>query len=423
MRVANVLAFLVGVSLFTQIDAASLLRGGLLPSLRRVPPRFRLKCTVSDATSTVPDISLEPPPPPSGREIRNFALPALGLWLSSPLLSLIDTSAVGLAAPPSLSATQLAALGPATTLCDGTQYLFAFLNVATTSLYASELARSERAGLTRGSQAAEDVVWLACRIALTCGVAAMLLLLLACVPMLTLYIGADTAANTALLASAVNYVRVRILSLPAALLGSVLSAALLGARDSLTPLLSTGVASAVNVLGDVLCVAALRKGLAGAAAATLFAQYAGTAALLRAVRARIVPRGGLGLNPLQLQRAPEASSPQEAGPLGTPSTESAASSISVRGFLRFAAPVLTLVLGKLVCFGFMTSAAARLGEVPLAVHQLTLSTYFFLRRAPAAFAPQPGRQFALLNTLSYRPPMQQARISSTCLQFYVAVLM
>ena len=46
----------------------------------------------------------------------------------------------------------------------------------------------------------------------------------------------------------------------------------------------------------------------------------------------------------------------------------------VSQFLGFAAPVLTLILGKLACFGFMTHVAAALGEVPLAAHQLTLAT-------------------------------------------------
>lgn len=34
---------------------------------------------------------------------------------------------------------------------------------------------------------------------------------------------------------------------------------------------------------------------------------------------------------------------------------------------------------QIVCFGFMTRAAAGLGEVSLACHQLTLSAFFFLR--------------------------------------------
>ena len=51
---------------------------------------------------------------PTVRDILKFAIPAIGIWLCGPLLSLIDTSAVGL-----LSGTaQLAALNPAITVTD-----------------------------------------------------------------------------------------------------------------------------------------------------------------------------------------------------------------------------------------------------------------------------------------------------------------
>ena len=46
-----------------------------------------------------------------------------------------------------------------------------------------------------------------------------------------------------------------------------------------------------------------------------------------------------------------------------------ASRVSARSFLVFALPVLTLIVGKISAFGFMTHAAAGLGRVPLATHQ------------------------------------------------------
>lgn len=87
-----------------------------------------------------------PPPQPNGAAIRKFVLPAILLWIGSPILSLIDTATVGLSAPFNEGATQLAALGPSTTFCDGTSYLFAFLNVATTNLYAAQMAKASTAG-------------------------------------------------------------------------------------------------------------------------------------------------------------------------------------------------------------------------------------------------------------------------------------
>lgn len=125
------------------------------------------------------------PPLPTMSAYRKFALPCLGLWVSGPLLSLVDTGFVGLSGSSAKSAEQLAALGPATTFFDGATYLFAFLNVATTNLYASARAQSGD-----DSPKAESVVRTAARVALYCGVGLMVLLFACARPLLALYIGA-----------------------------------------------------------------------------------------------------------------------------------------------------------------------------------------------------------------------------------------
>jgi len=51
---------------------------------------------------------------PSVRQILQFAIPAIGVWLCSPLLSMIDTSVVGLFS----GTTQQAALSPAVAVTD-----------------------------------------------------------------------------------------------------------------------------------------------------------------------------------------------------------------------------------------------------------------------------------------------------------------
>lgn len=89
------------------------------------------------------------------------------------------------------SASQLAALGPATTFIDGSLYLFAFLNVATTNLYASALARgsSNGGGGANGEKPGEGVVRTAARTSLYCGIGLMFFLLAVCRPLIALYIG------------------------------------------------------------------------------------------------------------------------------------------------------------------------------------------------------------------------------------------
>ena len=152
---------------------AHALRPATVPQLT---PQLRARRAGSCRTPAAPSLcasSTPPPKAPDGAAIRRFAIPALGLWLNAPLLSLVDTSAVGLSALPGTGATQLAALGPATTFCDGAIYLFAFLNVATTNLYASaQAADSEEASLE-----SEGVVRCAARVALLCGFGAMAIVL------------------------------------------------------------------------------------------------------------------------------------------------------------------------------------------------------------------------------------------------------
>jgi hypothetical protein len=129
-----------------------------------------------------------PPALPTLADYRKFALPCLGLWVSQPLLSLVDTAFVGLSGTVSQSASNLAALGPATTFIDGATYLFAFLNVATTNLYSS--ARAQRG---EQSDQAEGVVRTANRISFRCGVGLMIFLWAFARPLLALYIGTNKA--------------------------------------------------------------------------------------------------------------------------------------------------------------------------------------------------------------------------------------
>lgn len=130
------------------------------------------------------NIRSKPPPLPTLADYRKFALPCLGLWVAQPLLSLVDTAFVGLSGSASQSASNLAALGPATTFFDGATYLFAFLNVATTNLYSTARAKHGE-----NSDQAESVVRTASRVAMRCGLGLMIFLLAFARPLLSLYIG------------------------------------------------------------------------------------------------------------------------------------------------------------------------------------------------------------------------------------------
>ena len=305
------------------------------------------------------------PPLPTLRDYRKFALPCLGLWVSGPLLSLVDTIFIGLSGTSSQSARQLAALGPATTFFDGATYLFAFLNVATTNLYSSARASADH------SEAAESVVRTAARTSLQCGIGIMLFLMLTCRPLMKLYIGDKASMTPGLLDSAVEYVTIRALSMPTSLLLGVLQAALLGAKDSVTPLIAILYSTIVNLCGDFVLVNRLGMGLAGAAIATTAAQWAATAALLGPARRKLLHNGQLF--------QPSSSKTTRTTATTNHKKNGNKQLVDSRAFLAFAAPVLTLILGKLAAFGFMTNAAAGLPNqpTPLASHQIILSLLFF----------------------------------------------
>lgn len=318
----------------------------------------------NDSKNTIP-----PPPPPTTLSLIKFYFPCLALWISGPLLSLVDTSFVGLSAKAGAvgaagSASQLAALGPATTFIDGSLYLFAFLNVATTNLYASAQAKGESEKTNKrgvDELPGEGVVRTAAKTSLYSGLGLMVFLLMVARPLIALYIGPEAAASPGLLDAAHDYVKIRALSMPTSLLGGVLQAALLGAKDSVTPLVSILYSTLVNVSGDYLLVNKFHMGLKGAAIATLCAQLAGTIAMIGPARRKLLAKGSsLGLLPRWI-------------------TGGAPDAINSKTFLKFAAPVLTLIIGKISAFGFMTNAAAGLPGQPatLAAHQIALSLFFF----------------------------------------------
>lgn len=157
---------------------------------------------------------------------------------------------------------------------------------------------------------------------------------------------------------------IRALSLPTSLLLGVLQASLLGAKDSVTPLIAVVYSMVVNMIGDYICVSRLGMGVRGAAIATLLAQWAATYALVGPARQKLVQDHDLGLTSNHHRKDKKNNKDAVTG----------------KSFMAFAAPVITLILGKLAAFGFMTHAAAGLPGQPttLASHQIILSTFFFI---------------------------------------------
>lgn len=218
---------------------------------------------------------------PTLGKIMKFAIPAIGVWLCSPLLSLIDTSAVGL-----LSGTaQQAALNPAVAVTDYSALLVAFMYTATTNLVAG--AKESEKGLKEKPKTRKALIH-SLQLSGFVGVVLGSLLMSLAPIMLKGIIGNDSI-DPEVFSSALKYVRIRALGFPAAVLIGSAQSACLGMQDIKAPMYVLLAAAVVNFFGDMLFVPSANVwlgGAAGAAWATVFSQYAAMALFMKWLRSK-----------------------------------------------------------------------------------------------------------------------------------------
>ena len=195
-----------------------------------------------------------------------------GVWLCDPLLSLIDTSAVGV-----LSGTvQQAALNPATAVVDYVALMIAFLYTATTNLIAA--AKETDRGVEGAPKTTNNFVG-SIQLSTWVGSAAGLMLFIFAKQSIYAIAG-DGVADPAVFQAATRYVKIRALGMPfAAIIGSA-QAACLGMQDIKSQFIILSVAAVVNFVGDMVFVGSSNPwvgGAAGAAWATVFSQFAAVA--------------------------------------------------------------------------------------------------------------------------------------------------
>ena len=277
---------------------------------------------------------------PSTLDLARFALPTLGAWLVSPMMSLIDTGVVGRCA----SSVELAALGPATMVGDACSYLFSFLSVATTNLVASQL--------TRDPDAVVETVATGARLALLCGLASIIFQWSLGRPILARYTAARSAA---LVGPAAVYVRVRALGAPAALLSRVCIAACLATKDAITPLLVVSASGIINLALTTALVPSF--GIRGAALATVFSELVGAIAIVSTITRKLRPSLRSTGTP---RRLPAILAP----------------SAALRTFLGFARPLLLVLIGKIATYSSLAHVATMTGLCATAAHRVLMSVYW-----------------------------------------------
>ena len=213
---------------------------------------------------------------PSLAKIIKFAIPAIGVWLCSPLLSLIDTSSVGL-----LSGTaQQAALYPAVSVTDYGALLVAFMYTATTNLVAGE---QEKESSCEDKPQTSKCLIKALQLSLYVGGALGSILMLFGRQLLKGIIGND-AIDPEVFSAALKYVQIRALGMPAAVVIGSAQSACLGMQDIRSPLYVLLAAAVVNFFGDMIFVPMSNPwfgGASGAAWATVFSQYSALVLFLK----------------------------------------------------------------------------------------------------------------------------------------------
>ncbi len=267
---------------------------------------------------------------PYDREILGLALPALGALAAGPLYTLVDTAIVG-----HLGVRQLAGLALAGTLLSAVVQTADFLSYGTTA----QVARLHGAGDTREvGEVVAQAVWLS----LAVGLLALLVVLAAGGPMLTL-LGRGAGVH----AQAESYLLIVAFALPAQLLALVAEGCLRGLGDLRSPLRILVVANLANVVLEVALVYGAGLGLTGSAIGTLIAVLGMGAAFAR----RLLAIPGV-------RRRPNVA--------------------RMRPLLRTGGHITVRSVSLLAAFTLASALAAHLGAADLAAHQIAFQLFLFI---------------------------------------------
>lgn len=250
--------------------------------------------------------------------IWGLALPAVASLLLDPVLGAVDTAFVGRIEGEGAAAA-LGGLAIATTVFNFSFKVFNFLAVVTGPLVATQIAAAQRAeaeaenetgawgsldddaAARPGRGAAAETVAGAMTLAVVLGVSAFAALEIGSDQIIG-WAGGDaadavTSGGPSLTSEAEAYLRVRALSAPAALVGTVAVGAYRGLLDTRTPLVVSGLTNVVNLALDPILIFGLGPvpafGVAGAAAATTAAEWASAVVFwVLLTREGLLPPGG-----------------------------------------------------------------------------------------------------------------------------------
>ncbi|MEN8233551.1 MAG: MATE family efflux transporter [Actinomycetota bacterium] len=272
---------------------------------------------------------------PHDREIFRIALPALGALAADPVVSLVDTAFVG-----RLGAVALAAVAIAGAVYAAVFAIFNFLEYAVTPFVAQSIGSGDRPAAGRFTVAAYTI-------SAVVGVFAAIGLFVFGEFLLRAF-----GAQPDVLEGAVTYLRIRSLGVPALLVVLAGHGAFRGYQDTRTPLLVTLGLNVVNLVLDPLLIFGLGWGIAGAAWATVVAQWFG--AVWFSLLLFWIRRADLGIHFGRIDWA-------RVRPLFGAGKAMVVRNVALLGALTAA-----------------TMVAARIGTAEVAAHQIAIQLWIFL---------------------------------------------
>ena len=354
----------------------------LSSSIVRRPLISRLSSTKSSDVPTVEE-RVSKAVVPTVNDLIKFGLPTLGIWLLQPILSLIDTSVIGMSASSASSVLELAALGPGIAWIDSSAYLCQFMGMATTNLYAIAISEGD-------VQKQRKVLSHATIISTVLGLLLFIVQFAFAKPLVTVLAGSAVES----IPYALAYARIRSIASVIAVPTIVGQAAFLAAQDSVTPLKAVLVGSIINIVGDILLVCVLGKGIIGAAWATTFSQIGSALYLLAASWQNTKKSNLAGVkvpiattimdesadssvdfktldtdNTLSLESIGQAKEPSLWSLVQFPGLK------DVTQYMSFCGPLFFVLLMKAFSWSYTTYACSPAGPVSLAAHQIVLNMF------------------------------------------------
>ena len=196
--------------------------------------------TGASATTSIDEDDDDDEPIFSGElfaRLVRFTLPTMAIWLSGPILSMVDTAVVGTA-----STLELAAMTPGGVYVDYPSYLLSSsLAVATTTLVAQERMRKKKKTRVNAKGELEEeedgtsIVSDAVALAALLGLVVAISLSVAAAPAIAAFAGPKSAA---VVPAALTYAAIRCVGVPFQLVASVAQASFLACKSPWQPLIA-----------------------------------------------------------------------------------------------------------------------------------------------------------------------------------------